>query len=110
MTGQISNANLELTTLATVSITHIKESDNVLLSRHKWDTNFSWLVAESNYFWIVWTGDSEDREVLFSYLREYGFSEEFINLVKYFNELEIHWLRLDPEGNVLEQFPVFDWS
>lgn len=38
-----------------------------------------------------------------------GHSDAFLHLLETFHNLGFHYLRLDPEGDVLEDLPRFEW-
>lgn len=38
-----------------------------------------------------------------------GYSDAFLHLLETFHHLGFHHLRLDPDGNVLDDLPRFEW-
>jgi len=39
----------------------------------------------------------------------FGYSDAFLHLLETFHHLGFHYLRLDPDGNVLDDLPRFEW-
>lgn len=88
-----------------VSSAHITENDTRLLDR----ACSAYLAGLTVYSTEYWYMIHLDREIIKNL--EERFSPEFVNLYKFAlnHEEEFTFLKLDCDGDVLNDFPTFDW-
>jgi hypothetical protein len=87
------------------STAHIKPEDAKLLDVH----NGPLVVYAYEYGHYVFTGRELD-ETEYAELRKFGFSGEFIQLIKLANKNGCKFLVLDGDGVTYSDLPVFEWE
>lgn len=96
---------------ADISTSHITESDSKLLSEFSKDGNAMFPVIEYEYgFFIpvppeeVWEDHDVEKK-----LKEQGFSEMFIQLIKTCIEEDLRLLNLDCDAAITKELPASSW-
>jgi hypothetical protein len=82
-----------------VSTAHISPADDARL--HQDDIGNAPVMADLNPGWLLSIDDLADFEE--------GYSDAFLHLIETFHNLGFHYLRLDPDGNDLDDLPTFEW-
>lgn len=81
-----------------VSTAHIKPEDDDRLCTD--DIGNGPVMANLNLGWLLSIDDLAYFE---------GYSDAFLHLLETFHHLGFHYLRLDPEGDRLDDLPQFEW-
>jgi hypothetical protein len=82
----------------TVSTQHISPADNARLQQD--DIGNGPVMAALNPGYLLSIDDLAEFE---------GYSDAFLHLLETFHHLGFHHLRLDPDGNLLDDLPQFEW-
>lgn len=67
------------------------------------------LVRPFEYGNFVWVPDTEDRDQYESGYAKYGFSPEFIGVLRYARENGCDWVNFDRDADTCEDLPTFNW-
>jgi hypothetical protein len=81
-----------------INTCHIQQEDDARLSQD--DIGNGPVMADLKPGYLLSIDDLADFE---------GYSDAFLHLLETFHNLGFHYLRLDPDGNVLDDLPQFDW-
>lgn len=86
-------------TVPVISTAHIRPEDDARLQAD--DIGNGPVMADLKPGWLLLIEDFHDN---FN-----GYSDAFLHLLETFHHLGFHYLRLDPDGNVLDDLPQFEW-
>lgn len=89
------------------SSAHITREDNALLQQTTTSENIPGCYVypyDCGYFISVYPDSPTEEEK-----KESGFSENFFKLVEYARKNECYILRIDADGDDIEEFEVFNW-
>ena len=67
---------------------------------HQDDIGNSLMITDLKPGWLLYIDDLADFE---------GYSDTFLHLLETFHDLGFRCLRLDPDGNDLDDLPTFEW-
>jgi hypothetical protein len=82
-----------------VSTAHISPTDDARL--HQDDIGNGPVMADLKPGWLLLIEDFHDSFE--------GYSDTFLHLLETFHDLGFHYLRLDPDGNDIDDLPTFEW-
>lgn len=92
-----------------VSTAHITEKDNELLGQEDLAVNAAISAYGYEYGFYVYSSDGATSEADFARMKEAGFSEELLNLIRIAYERGCKFLTLDRDGPIYNDLPQFDW-
>ena len=97
-----------ITRILDLSTAHVARKDVVLLGNLSFDKPpYLPLVIEKREGWFISVpGNIEEVEDNVPELKEAGFSEAFINLLRTARRMKCDWIILDPESDVDRNFPI----
>jgi hypothetical protein len=85
-----------------VSTAHMHKSDDQKLHTESYETDMNHAVRMfGGLGYLLEIDDLADFEE--------GYSDAFLHLIETFHNLGFHYLRLDPDGNDLDDLPTFEW-
>lgn len=99
-----------------LSTVHIKPSDGKLLERYPADerpSGAALIAYPYEYGWTVSTSglnETDARDGFVEGIRREGFSEAFVELVKFAHDNDCTLVRLDRDGDFHPGLPAFDWD
>ena len=91
-----------------VSTVHITQEDCQKLSWPQEDLPIQ-VVAHENGWWIAVYDEQMLKEDVFPWMRGYGYSEAFINVIKMASKANCLWLNIDYNGDLVEGLSFCDW-
>ena len=127
----VTKYGLEIQPVLCVSTIHMTKKDSELLWKHSYiardeyhwpmenqfihnDVESSPLIVKStDYGYIISTGTFEDEEYfseeIVPSLKEEGFSDALINLLRIALETNCWYLKLDADGQIYDKLKTFEW-
>ena len=90
---------------------HITDRDSEVLCQLAANpSSLGTTISEYDRGWFIAVPEESDgRPDFYNLCRDAGLSEAFINLVAHVRDVECQVLRLDTDGDVLDDLPTFDW-
>lgn len=87
---------------------YIDENDNKWSSR---DTNNCAIrvIGHEYGYWVHVPFELEEQPAIYERLLLQGFSEDFINVLKYAYQNTCWWINFDQDADTDNNLPVFDW-
>jgi hypothetical protein len=108
MTGRISNGDPQIEYYYDASTGHVSKHDTELLDQNVIDPAGVLVVYKyPEGYWIYTGQDTSDARK--DGMRDYGYTEELIQLFYMAGRFKCNFLRLDADGMHYDDLPVFNW-
>lgn len=92
----------DITKMVTVSTAHIKESTREFL-----DETLLLPVYQSDYFYMIWISD-DTEDYLGPFKNETP--KDLWDCIMFAHNLGCQWLRLDGDGEIMDELPIYKWK
>lgn len=99
----IMNENkYDITKMITISTAHIKESTTSFL-----EEILLFPVYKFDYFYIIWIDDDMEP-----YLKPFknAIPNDLWGCIMFAHNLGCQWLRLDRDGEIMDELPIYEWK
>ena len=91
----------DITKMVTISTAHIKESTTSFL-----DETLLLPVYPSDYFYTIWIEDDTEYYDTF----KNAIPKDLWDCIMFAHNLGCQWLRLDGDGEIVGELPVYEWK
>lgn len=91
----------DITKMITISTAHIKESTTSFL-----DETLLLPVYPSDYFYTIWIEDDTEYYDTF----KNAIPKDLWDCIMFAHNLGCQWLRLDGDGEIVGELPVYEWK
>lgn len=96
------------TTMIDISTGHLSLSDKTKLEdAHQ--TNNPVISYTYKFGFLIYVPNSEDEPDQLKQIKEYGYSDQFISLIKKGQEINASHIRFDADGVIYDDLKSFEW-
>lgn len=91
----------DITKMVTISTAHIKESTTSFL-----EETLLLPVYPSDYFYMIWIEDDTEYYDTF----KNAIPNDLWACIMFAHNLGCQWLRLDRDGEIMDELPIYEWK